>query len=98
MALIFRDIIKNIFVMSADTDVLVLLIYHLHKTWSNLQTLFITLGNQGSRKTFPLHIILKEMNVNLVDKLPAVHSLSGCDTTSKVCSKLACFTQPLSLE
>jgi len=38
------------------------------------------------------------MIVNLVDKLPAVHSLSGCGTTSKVGPKLACFTKSFSFE
>lgn len=89
---------KNLLVKSADTDVFVLLLFHLQCSWDKMETLYMTLGNQGSRKTFPLHLLLTQIDKELILNLPALHSLSGCDTTSKVGSKLACFTKPLDLE
>ena len=31
-----------------------------------------------------LHVIFYELGEDLVEMLPAVHSLTGCDTTSKI--------------
>ena len=37
----------------------------------------------------PVHLLVDQLNSNLVSCLPAIHALSGCDSTSKVGSKLA---------
>ena len=37
------------------------------------------------------------MDSNLVVSLPAIHALSGCDTTSRVGPKLACINRTLDL-
>ena len=57
-------------------------------------------GNQGTQKTFPVHELLKFMHPELIKNLPALHtfSASGCDTNSKVGSKLACLKKSLDLE
>ena len=34
-----------------------------------------------------LHVICDELGEDLVEMLPAVHSLTGCDTTSKIGTK-----------
>ena len=34
-----------------------------------------------------LHVIFDELGEDLVEMLPAVHSLTGCDTTSKIGTK-----------
>ena len=34
-----------------------------------------------------LHVIFYELGEDLVEMLPAVHSLTGCDTTSKIGTK-----------
>ena len=89
---------KKVFVLSNDIDVLILLLYHLQSSWQNLEALYIRLGNRGKRETFPLHILLDEVDPVLVKMLPAVHSLGGCDTTSKVGSKSSCLKKSLDLK
>ena len=39
----------------------------------------------------PVHDSVKDLPNNIVKLLPAVHTLSGCDTTSKVGTKLQAF-------
>ena len=89
---------KKVFVLSNDADVLILLLYHLQRSWNNLEALYMRLGNHKTRKTFPLHILLDEVDPVLVKMLPALHSLSGCDTTSKVGPKTYCLKKSLDLE
>ena len=56
------------------------------------------LGIHRTCKTVPLHLLCQHLDTVLVESLPAVHALSGCDTTSKVGPKLACLHKPLNLE
>ena len=90
--------IRKVLVLSSDTDVLVSFIYHLKSSWNQLESLYMRLGMGKTGKTFPLHVLIRELDTNLIKMLPALHSLSGCDTTSKVGSKLACFKMSLNLE
>ena len=41
------------------------------------------------KELYPLHKLLSELNPNVVDQLPAAHSLTGCDTVAKVGTKRA---------
>ena len=41
----------------------------------------------------PLHEAVASLSTEVVSILPAMHSLSGCDTTSKVGTKLQSFIQ-----
>jgi len=80
--------VQSVLVDSPDTDVFVNLIFHFKKTWQ-LQKLFVKLGNRKSRNTVPVHLLVDQLNNNLVSCLPAIHALSGCDSTSKVRSTLS---------
>ena len=81
---------RNIVVSSNDTDVIVLLLYytdvfHLH----GLQQLWLRAGIGDSTRFIPLHTLAARMGTPLCKVLPAVHSLTGCDTTSKIGTKAA---------
>ena len=39
----------------------------------------------------PIHASVQDLSNSVVKLLPAVHTLSGCDTTSKVGTKLQAF-------
>ncbi|KAK4317056.1 hypothetical protein Pmani_011868 [Petrolisthes manimaculis] len=80
--------VKSVLVDSPDTDVLVNLIFHFKKTWQ-LQKLFVKLGNRRNKKTVPVHLLVDQLDNNLVLCLRAIHALSGCDSTSKVGPKLS---------
>ena len=43
----------------------------------------------------PVHLLVKKLDPLFVECLPAIHSLTGCDTTSKVGSKTAVFKKDI---
>lgn len=76
---------------SGDTDVFVCLLYHITVNWRNigLQELWL-ISNSGLKQSIlPLHDICTALGDELTRCLPALHALTGCDTTSKVSTKLA---------
>ena len=48
-------------------------------------------GQGNTTRAVPIHDLVKAMPHSLVTVLPAVHPLSGCDTTSKVSTKHSAF-------
>ena len=46
-------------------------------------------GQSDSATAVPVHSLVDHMNADVVDILPPVHALTGCDTTSKVGTKSA---------
>ena len=84
---------KRVIVASADTDVFICLLYHFNQTWhdSGLDELWVLGGQGNTSRAIPIHDLAVEMPSILVSVLPAVHALTGCDTTSKVSTKYAAF-------
>ena len=46
-------------------------------------------GKRKTKKIVPIHLLVDELDNGLVSCLPAIHALSGCDSTSKVGPKLS---------
>ena len=83
---------KRICLLSGDTDVLVVALHHwrvLHQ--HGLSKLWMRAGIGDSTRCIPLHTLAQKIGP-LCDVLPAVHTLSGCDTTSKFGTKAAALT------
>ena len=75
-------------VASGDTDILICLMYHhLKRQKFSLQELWMHHNGLAT----PLHECVERLPEDVVRTLPAVHALSGCDTTSKVGTKLQAF-------
>ena len=76
---------------SGDTDVFVCLLYHITVNWSNMgpKELWLIRNSGLKRSILPLHDICTTLGVDLTKCLPSLHALTGCDTTSKICTKLA---------
>ncbi|KAG1706210.1 Structural maintenance of chromosomes protein 6 [Nymphon striatum] len=72
--------VQSVLVDSPDTDVFVNLIFHFNTTWQ-LQKLYMKLGNRKTKKTVPVHLLVDQLDNGLVSCLPAIHALSGCDST-----------------
>lgn len=49
----------------------------------------IVRGSGKSREVIPLNKLLDDIGIEIAQVLPGLHSLSGCDTVSKVGSKTA---------
>ena len=46
-------------------------------------------GKGETTRVVPLHAVANKVETTVIDILPALHALTGCDTTSKICSKTA---------
>lgn len=92
--------VERIVVLSADTDIFVLLLYY----WQTLQVqglfeLWMKAGVRDSTRHIPIHLLASRIGLDLCKVLPAVHTLTGCDYTSKVGTKPAAIkANPLVLE
>ena len=77
--------------LSGDTDVFVCLLYHITVNWRDfgLNELWLIRNAGRKRSTLPVHDIAKALGDKLSKCLPALHALTGCDTTSKISTKHA---------
>ena len=76
---------------SGDTDVFVCLLYHFVTNWKNLglDELWLIRNSGLKRSILPLRKICLTLGEELIKCLPALHALTGCDTTSKIATKFA---------
>ncbi|XP_057301782.1 uncharacterized protein LOC130636171 isoform X2 [Hydractinia symbiolongicarpus] len=81
---------EKVIVASPDTDVFVCSVYHF-KRWifNGLNELWVVSGRSGTTVAFPVHDLAERIAPEVIDILPAVHALTGCDTTSKIGTKTA---------
>ena len=80
----------SVLIASPDTDVLVSSIYQFGQLiYFDLKKLWFITGRSSSRSIVPVHNLFDVMEHDVIDILPAVHALTGCDTTSKVGTKAA---------
>ncbi|KAI4833001.1 hypothetical protein KUCAC02_015935 [Chaenocephalus aceratus] len=81
----------SITLSSGDTDVFVCLLYHITVNWRDLglKELWLVRNSGVRRSILPLHDICLALGDELTKCLPALHALTGCDTTSKISTKLA---------
>ena len=53
----------------------------------SLKECWVISGRHNETTVVPVHDLVNHFGSGLVDILPAVHALTGCDTTSKVSTK-----------
>lgn len=81
---------KRIAVICRDTDVLLLLLFHL----GNLSAeVWMIAGTAKQRKCFPVHSIARNLDSNVIRNVLCFHAFTGCDTTSSFSgfSKKSCW-------
>ena len=73
---------EKIIIASADTDVFICLMYHFRR-WNelDLKELWVISGQGCSARAVPVHSLVTIMDPCVADIMPAVHALSGCDTS-----------------
>ena len=85
---------KRLVILSGDTDVMVLALYFNTDLKTNgLSELWVRAGVGDSTRYITLHLVF-EMNPEFCSVLPAIHILTGCDTTSKVGTKISALKPP----
>ena len=81
---------KNFVILSNDTDVLVLILtYFRHFKARGILKVWIRVGSGASKRHIPIHFLYERMPKPLVKVLLAAHVGTGCDTLSKIGTKLA---------
>ena len=77
-------------VLCNDTDVIVALLYQIPVFLQHgLSELWVRAGVGDTTRYIPLHTLFQCLGHQLCGILPAVHSLTGCDVTSRVGTKKA---------
>ena len=82
------DLVEVAHVLTGDTDIFVNLMYHF-SNWSEYELSEIWCHHMN--KMLPIHGAVHNLPQSVIKSLPAIHALSGCDTTSKVGTKLQAF-------
>ncbi|KAG1674175.1 FAD-dependent oxidoreductase domain-containing protein 2 [Nymphon striatum] len=81
---------KTCVVISNDTDVIVALLFYVPVfLQEGLMELWIRAGRGNTSRFLPLHTLYASLDRDLCTVLPAIHSLTGCDITSKIGTKKA---------
>ena len=70
---------KRLFVICRDADVLLLLLYHLGQTKTEV---WMVSGTSKQQKCYPAHTIASKLDNDALENILGFHSLTGCDTTS----------------
>ena len=68
-------------IASVDTDIFVCLMYY-HLNWRKFSLQELWMHHNGLAS--PIHESVASLPEEVVNVLPAIHALSGCDTTSKI--------------
>ena len=82
---------ETITVVTSDTDIITVLIYHFNNAWVVKSVHVLKKGRIVSSKQqyelYPLHRILLQVGRGVINSLSAAHSLTGCNTVVKVGTK-----------
>lgn len=73
---------KRIVLFSPDTDVAVLCWHHF--TALEIEEFWFHTGTGRNKKYIPVHTAANQVGTNVCQLLPAMHALSGCDSTSSL--------------
>ena len=85
-----QEMAKRVVILSNDTDVLVLGLHYFHVLChQGMKELWMRGGVGDSTRYIPLHTLAEKIGHDMCQVLPALHTLTGCDTTSKVGTKAA---------
>ena len=79
---------ESIVIASPDVDIFVNATHHYRELMCNgLKECWFLTGRSNTKACVPIHELFRVTGKNLVDILPAVHALTGCDSTSKFGTK-----------
>ena len=82
--------IQQIVVVSQDTDVQILCLHYWKRLASfGAKELWVTAGIGDSSRYIPTHTLAEKLGDGKCNVLPALHTLTGCDYTSKFGTKSA---------
>ena len=78
----------SVIIAFPNTDIFVSALHHFcNLKYFDMEELWLVSGRGNSIAFFPIHDLANDLDSDLVEVLPAIHALTGCDTTSKVGAK-----------
>ncbi len=81
---------KHFVILSNDTDVLILILHYFRKfRIKGIEKVWLRMGSGTSTRHIPIHHLYNRMPKPLIKVLLAAHIGTGCDTLSKIGTKLA---------
>ena len=81
---------RSVVVASPDTDVFVCSIHHFNQlVYFDLNAFWFVSGRSNSTTVVPIHEWVDQVSADVIDILPTIHALTGCDTMSKIGTKTA---------
>lgn len=90
MSWIVSEQVTKLVLLYPTTDVLVALLFYMPTfLQEGLQELWVRAGKGNTTRSVPLHILYARLGPLMCTVLPALHSLTGCDVTSKIGTKKA---------
>ena len=69
----------NICISTVDSDVAILAVYYKERIHCNL---YVEIGSKGKKRILAISKIHASLGEGMADALPALHAVSGCDSTS----------------
>ena len=86
----------NVVVRSNDTDVLILLVYHVKQIRNNPKVwMDLGVASNNTRRYINISYLVSTLSPSIVDALPGLHAFTGCDVTAAFLGKGKC--RPLQL-
>ena len=77
-----QRVVKQVAILSADTDVFVVAMYYAHPFVSKGLTELWLRGGVGVKTRYiPIHVLGDHVGWDVCNVLPAVHEFTGCDIT-----------------
>lgn len=75
----------QVIVRCDDTDVLILLLYYSQTSHINKNMkIFMHTGHRDKERFVPVHLISQKLGSIVCSILPAIHAITGCDSTSSI--------------
>ena len=78
----------SVIIAFPNTDIFVSALHHFcNLKYFDMEELWLVSDRGNSIAFFPIHDLANDLDSDLVEVLPAIHALTGCDTASKVGTK-----------
>ena len=78
----------SVVIASLDTDIFACALHHFSQlVYFGLNEFWFVSGRRNSLTIVPIHDLVKKISTDIIEILPAVHTLTGCDTTNKIGTK-----------
>ena len=76
--------LKQVIIDSPDTDVAVISLYQYATNLTSLDSMWFKTGTGNEQRFLPIHTLASQHGLSICRLLPAIHSITGCDSVSSL--------------